>query len=88
MTEHVENVFKKFQDQIMYLSTLKKTEEIKKAMEDKGDQSKTRLKRVEKHLLKMFGKKIQDDEDSASDCSYNLYNKMGQKNIAGDATKS
>ena len=36
----------------------------------------------------MFGKKIQDDEDSASDCSYNLYNKMGQKNIKEDATKS
>jgi hypothetical protein len=43
MTDYVENVFKKFQDQIMYYSIMKKKdEEIKKISEEKGDASKNK----------------------------------------------
>ena len=60
MKEHIESVFHRFQDQIMYFSKEKKIEEQKKAAEKKtGENSK---KRADKALLKLFGAKF--DEES------------------------
>lgn len=37
MTDHIENVFKQVQDQIMIISNLRKLEENNKQIEEKGD---------------------------------------------------